>query len=129
VFLPVINSEFEIHDDVIISAVQRFIFVVVLMLPFEIRDLKYDSLKLATVPQRIGVKQTKILGLLLTLLLVLLEYLKDDIHLNYLASLLAISVIMLLFLKFSTQQQGKYYCGFWVESLPIFWLVLLLMFG
>ncbi|WP_040251795.1 membrane protein [Psychroserpens mesophilus] len=127
VCLPLINNEFEIFDDVIISAVQRFIFVVLLMLPFEIRDLNYDSLKLSTIPQRIGVRSTKVAGLLLSLVLVSLEYFKNNIHINHLLSLIGIVLVSVLFLKFSTQQQGKYYSAFWVESLPIFWLLVLLV--
>lgn len=127
--LPLINSDFELYDDVTISAVQRFIFVIILMLPFEIRDLNYDSLKLATIPQRIGVKQTKIVGLVLAIVLVSLEYFKDDINLSHLISLAGIIFTTILFLMFSTQQQGKYYSAFWVESLPVFWLMMMLMLG
>jgi len=129
VFLPLINSEFEINDDVIISAIQRFVFVMVLMLPFEIRDLKYDSLKLSTIPQRIGVRQTKVIGILLSLLLMFLEYFKDDINLSHSLSLVIIVLTTLLILILSTKQQRKYYSSFWVESLPIWWVILLLMFS
>ena len=129
VFLPLINSEFEINDDVVLSAVQRFMFVILLMLPFEIRDLNYDSLKLATIPQRIGVKQTKVIGLLLTFLLMSLEYFKDNINIGHLISLAIIVLTTLLFLNFATKQQGKYYSAFWVESLPVCWVMLLLMFS
>lgn len=129
VCLPLINSDFEMDDDVVLSAVQRFIFVIILMLPFEIRDLNYDSLKLATIPQRIGVQQTKIAGLLLSIVLVSLEYFKDDINLKHLLSLLTIVIVTLLFLKFSTQQQGTYYSAFWVESLPVFWFLVLFIFS
>ena len=127
VILPLINSDYELYDDVLISAAQRFIIVIILMLPFEIRDLNYDSLKLSTIPQQIGVKQTKLAGLVLTLVVVFLEYFKDDINLSHLQSLVVISTVMLMFIKFSTQQQGRYYSAFWVESLPIFWLVLFLV--
>lgn len=129
VCLPLINSDFEIYDDVSISALQRFIFVIILMLPFEIRDLNYDSLKLATIPQQIGVKQTKIVGLVLAVVLVALEYFKDAINLNHLISLVGIMFTTGLFLMCSTQQQGKYYSAFWVESLPVLWLMMLLMLG
>jgi len=61
VFLPLVNNNVSIDSDVIITGFQRYIFVVVLMLPFEIRDLNYDNLKLGTIPQRIGVKKTKLL--------------------------------------------------------------------
>ena len=36
--------------------------VFVLTLPFEIRDLQYDDSTLETLPQRVGVKKTKIIG-------------------------------------------------------------------
>ena len=125
VFLPLINREFEIHGDVIVSAIQRFVFVFVLMLPFEIRDLNFDSLKLATIPQKIGVMKTKVIGVLLLLLILILEYFKNDINSSHLISLTLISLILLLLLVFSTKQQGKYYSAFWVESLPVWWLILL----
>lgn len=127
VVLPLINDAYHMHSDVVISAIQRFIFVIVLMLPFEIRDLNYDSLKLATIPQRIGVKRTKIIGFILSVLLVALEFFKNDINLNHLLSLVVIIFTTLVFLKFSTRLQVKYYSSFWVESIPIWWLVLLLM--
>lgn len=127
--LPLINSDYEVQNDVLISASQRFIFVIVLMLPFEIRDLNYDSLKLATIPQRIGVKRTKVIGLLLSLMIIIIEFFKDDINLSHLWSLVIIVFMTLLFLKFSTKQQGKYYSSFWVESIPVWWFVLLLMFS
>lgn len=129
VFLPLINNEFEIHSDVIFVAIQRFIFVIILMLPFEIRDLKYDSLKLATIPQKIGVKQTKIMGFLLLFVFFFLEFFKDEIDTIKLLILVVISVITLLFLIGAKKEQGAYYSSFWVEGLPILWFLLLLVFS
>ena len=129
VLLPLINNEFEVNDDVIFSMIQRFIFVIVLMLPFEIRDLNYDSLKLSTIPQRIGVKRTKVMGVLLLLLLLILEFFKDDVNLSYSWSLIIMVLILAFFLKYSTIEQGRYYSAFWVESVPIWWAILLLMFS
>lgn len=127
VFLPLINNQFQITDVVVVTAFQRFLFVLVLMLPFEIRDLGYDSLKLATIPQKIGVKQTKILGFLLLLLLFFLNYFIDNLNATILLSSLIISLITLLFLVFAKENQNRFYSAFWVESLPVFWLGILLM--
>ncbi|MFK7782054.1 hypothetical protein [Psychroserpens sp.] len=127
ILLPVINSAYDLHGDVILSSVQRFIFVIVLMLPFEIRDLNYDSLKLATIPQRIGVKRTKTIGLILSSVLIVLEFFKDDINQSHLLTLILIVLVIVLFLMNAEKHQGKYYSSFWVESLPMWWLVLLLM--
>ncbi|WP_316931847.1 UbiA prenyltransferase family protein [Psychroserpens damuponensis] len=127
VFLPLLNNHVDIMDDILITALQRFLYVLVLMLPFEIRDLNFDNLKLATIPQKIGVKQTKIVGLLLLLVFSLLNYFKDDVAINVLISTIIVSLITLLFLVFSKQNQHKYYSAFWVESLPIVWLGILLV--
>jgi hypothetical protein len=128
VFLPLLNNQFDLtKDDVIIAALQCFLFVLVLMFPFEIRDLNYDSLKLATIPQKIGVKPTKSIGLLLLVLFYALNYFKDDITTSYVVSTLMISSIALVFLIFSKKNQNKYFSAFWVESLPILWLGILLV--
>jgi hypothetical protein len=127
VILPLIDNEFSLTTDVIITAVQRFIFVIVLMLPFEIRDLNYDSLKLATIPQKIGIKKTKIIGALLLMVIFLLEYFKDNLTGFSALSTLMILFITLVLLLFSNKNQSKYYSAFFVESLPIVWLGILLM--
>tara|TARA_R110002050_G_scaffold300769_1_gene472415 strand:- start:43528 stop:44361 length:834 start_codon:yes stop_codon:yes gene_type:complete len=129
VFLPLINNDYLINADVLITGVQRYIFIIVLMLPFEIRDLRYDSLKLSTVPQKIGVKQTKGIGVMLLVVLFLLEFFKDEITLSKTLVLLSITTFTLLLLVFSKVEQGKYYSAFWVEGLPILWLILLLLFN
>lgn len=127
--LPIINAEFGIHDDVIVSAIQRLLFVILLMLPFEIRDLNFDSLKLATIPQQIGIRRTKFLGMLLSVVILSLEYFKDNLNFSYSISLVIVLLSQILFLKFSSKEQGPYYSSFWVESLPIWWILLLLMFS
>jgi len=129
VFLPLINGDYSVNDDVIITGVQRYIFVIVLMFPFEIRDLRYDSLKLSTVPQKIGVKQTKIIGVLLLVNILFLEFFKDEFKYSNTLVLLIIVCFTLLLLLFSKIEQRKYYSAFWVEGLPILWLILLLLFN
>lgn len=129
VFLPLINNDYLINTDVIISGVQRYVFIIVLMLPFEIRDLRYDSLKLSTVPQKIGVKQTKIIGVLLLIVFLVLELFKDEVSDIQIIVLAIMAITTLLFLWNAKIQQGNYYSSFWVEGLPILWLLLLLVFA
>lgn len=127
VLLPLINNEIILNTDVVITSAQRFVFVIVLMLPFEIRDLNYDSLKLATIPQKIGIKKTKIIGVFLLVVFFLLEYFKDELTENKVLSVLIILFITLLSVIFSNKNQSKYYSAFWVESLPVIWLIILLL--
>lgn len=127
VFLPVVNNDVSVNTDIIITGIQRFCYVLVLMLPFEIRDLNYDSLKLATIPQKIGIKKTKIIGVLLLVVFMLLEFFKDVLIKESLLSTGLITLITLIFLLFSNKNQSKYYSAFWIESLPIVWLLILLL--
>ena len=127
VFLPLVNNNVSIDSDVIITGVQRYIFVIVLMLPFEIRDLNYDNLKLGTIPQRIGVVRTKIMGVLLLIVFMMLEFFKNELTSNAIVTMLIMLFITLLFVIFSQKNQSKYYSAFWVEALPVVWLGILLM--
>ena len=126
VFIPLLNNHFSIDRMVVIVSVQRFLLVIMLMLPFEIRDLQFDSLKLYTIPQNLGVKRTKILGVFLGLLMLVLEFFKREVSINQIIVLLIILVLTVLLIWFSREKQGRYYAAFWVEGIPILWLLLML---
>lgn len=128
VFFPLFNNNLAFLDGVFITLLQVFIFVIALMLPFEIRDLQFDSLKLATIPQKIGVKQTKLIGLLLLIILNTLELFKTEIVWRHYNIQLIISAILLVFIICAKQKQSKYYSAFFVEGIPILWLLMLNFF-
>ncbi|MDO5985955.1 hypothetical protein Q4Q39_00940 [Flavivirga amylovorans] len=128
VLLPLINNYYYIDTDVILTTIQRYLFIIVLMLPFEIRDLRYDSLKLSTIPQKIGIKLTKIIGSILLLLFFFLDLFKSEINDIQIIILIVITLVTLVLLVFSKMKQGKNYSAFWVEGVPIIWLILLLLF-
>lgn len=129
VLLPLLNNDGFMSSDGVIISVQRFCYVLVLMLPFEIRDLNYDSLKLATIPQKIGVKKTKIIGVVLLSAFLILEFFKDELQKKSIIAIVIITVITLLFLLWSNKNQSKYFSAFWVEGLPVIWLLILLLLG
>lgn len=124
VFVPLAASKMELLSDDWITFLQRFLLVVVLILPFDIRDLQYDKTTLKTLPQQIGIKKTKLFGSLLLVLCVLLEGFKDVLTLTYFYSLLLIVLVTGAFLMASGKKQGKYFSSFWVESVPIIWFLL-----
>src|SRR5690606_3793299 len=126
VLLPVINADIKVDLNVVLEAVQRFLYIIILMIPFEIRDMEEDNLRLKTIPQQLGIKRTKLLGILLLVPFYALEFLKDVVSWDRVYVLTIISIITALLIFFSKEKQGKYYSGFWVESLPILWWVLLL---
>lgn len=124
VLIPLWNENYVLDNDMVIEFVQRFLYVVIATLPFEIRDMKYDSLKLATIPQKIGVYKTKVIGVLLIILVFLLEFFKDEFYVNKTIILSVICVLLLLFLLLCTKNQKHYYSSFWVEGIPILWAIL-----
>ena len=67
VLLPVMEEGLSLSADIWIVFLQRFLFVVALVLPFDIRDIEVDAKHLKTIPQKIGVKYTKLYGLFLLL--------------------------------------------------------------
>ncbi|MBT8272616.1 MAG: hypothetical protein KJO77_02340 [Bacteroidia bacterium] len=127
VIIPLLNENYSLNNDMVVTSFQRFIYVIVATLPFEIRDMQYDSLKLGTIPQRIGVNRTKIIGVLLILIFYFIEFFKDDIDYQKLFVLPIIALLMLCFLAFSRTNQSQYYSSFWIEGIPIIWLGLLFL--
>lgn len=129
VLLPLLNNNFDLNTDVFITSGQRFLLVIALILPFEIRDMNFDSIKLSTIPQRIGIKTTKRIGVFLLVVFYVLEYLKDEVDIKHSIILLVITLLTILLILFSRKNQQKYYSAFWVEAVPVFWMLLLILFG
>jgi hypothetical protein len=96
-----------------------------LMLPFEIRDLDLDQIYLSTIPQKIGVRNTKIIGYALLGDALLLEFVKHQFDQNRFLIVVFLVVILILFLAKSTPKRSRYYTAFWVEAIPILTLGIL----
>jgi hypothetical protein len=125
VILPIIAEGGSIHYDAYIESLQRFILVLILLIPFEIRDLAYDSLTLGTLPQRIGTKNTKKIGALAILLFFFLTLLKDDLRPLDSLGKGVLSLLLGITLLKTQRNQSKYFASFWVEAIPIFWWLLM----
>ncbi len=124
VIIPLLNEDYSYDNDMLIDAIQRYLYVIIAILPFEIRDMRCDSIKLSTIPQRIGIVRTKLIGVLLIVLVFLLEFLKDEFWVNKTIILGIICMLLFLFLILSKVNQNKYYSSFWVEGIPILWAIL-----
>jgi hypothetical protein len=128
VFLPIINNYDKIDFIVLIYFIQIFIYVFVAILPFDIRDINLDIKILNTVPQNIGIKSTKTLGLVLLFVFVLLDFIQILLLENVNLLTVLINIVICIFLSIllynSRENQTKNYASFWVESIPIFWLLL-----
>jgi len=117
--LPLLNAHVPLGFDFYLKCIQRFILVFVLILIFEILDLANDDPHLKTVPQQIGVKRTKIVGLLMLIPFYFLELLKNNFIQEQMIVNGILVVALSLFLAFANEKRSKYYTSFWVESIPI----------
>ncbi len=127
--LPMINAEQEIGIDIIFKFLQRFLLTLILILIFEISDLKYDDLRLKTVPQTIGVRKTKLLIALLLFPFYFLEFFKVNYYPNQWFINLILVFVIGIFTLFASPNRSKYYTLFWVESVPILWYLLIILFN
>ena len=77
-------------------------------------------------------KRTKSLGYVLMLVFFGLEFLNSNYNDNFqllpLIFEIGIAITIVLFLAFGNEKRSKYYTSFWVESAPILWWVLVLVF-
>jgi len=134
VLLPLLNAAVPLSVNIGVLSLQRFILIFVLILIFEIIDLRNDNPNLRTVPQQIGVKHTKILGFVLLILFCVLELINFNSNFNIeflklkLNFDIAVGIVTTLFLAFANEKRTKYYTSFWVESIPIFWWVCIFCF-
>ncbi|MEZ4811554.1 MAG: hypothetical protein R2819_14435 [Allomuricauda sp.] len=122
VLLPVLDVDRPMTWDLGVLFAQRFILVLILMLPFEIRDLRWDDESLKTLPQVIGPKRTQLLGLLLIAAFFLLTFLKDQVTNHEILLRLVLVVFLALVFAFDQRRQPKYFASFWIEGIPVVWL-------
>jgi hypothetical protein len=123
VYIPFQNVKL-LPIDFYVSLIQRFFILISLLIPFEIMDSKTDLETMNTLPQLLGIKLTKIFGLAMVIPFMVLEFFKSNP--SYIAIIIAI--ITLLFIRFTSFKRNQYYTSFWAESVPIFWLILLIVF-
>ena len=107
--------------------IQRFLFVVVLTLPFDIRDLGLDEPELSTIPQIYGVENTRTVGIIFLSLVAVIEVLKLWAAPIEIIILIAVVTITYFLVRKSTEAQSKYFTSFWIEGIPILWWLLLLL--
>ncbi len=101
--------------------VERFIWIILLMVPFEIRDVRFDETYLKTLVSIFGITKIKIISILVLTVLAIHKFLDN----NYQNILIYIIIYISLagFILGSKKVQKPYFVSFWVEALPIFWLM------
>ncbi|GGK56869.1 hypothetical protein GCM10007963_26350 [Lutibacter litoralis] len=128
VLFPLFEVGYSFTNAVYLEFFQRILFVIAITIPFDIRDVRTDSKALKTLPQLIGVKRSKYLGIGLLSIFITIDFFKLATSKLELIVTICVAIISTLFLMFSSEHNSRYYSSFWVESIPIIWFVLIYLF-
>lgn len=131
VLVPVVENGLYPYWDVWVVFMQRFLLVLALMIPFEVRDVDVDSPFLRTLPQVLGIKKAKIVGVIWLVLFGVMEFFRDEFSVLSVISqsLLMVVVGVCIALSRKRTQHNDYFSSFWVEGIPLLWLWLVLVFN
>lgn len=125
VILPLLNHQVEFDRMAWLIWLQMALWTFSTMIPFDIRDISNDSFSMKTIPQVLGVQGAKIIGTLMLFGVIVLSYFLSLQCYDMIPTLIACT-LALVFLWKSTVNQSTYYASFWVEALPMAWLLLTL---
>jgi len=126
VIFPILQFNIPLDIHVWITFFQRFLLAILLVIPFDIRDLYIDNKSMNTIPQVIGVRNSKIMATFIIILVFLLEYLKKTGIYHLIIIALVLIVLFGLNIK-ATRNQNRYFSAFWVDAIPILWWLLLVI--
>ncbi|WP_224489005.1 UbiA prenyltransferase family protein [Robertkochia flava] len=129
VVLPALEAGVDLNGQLVFETFRRGVFILAITIPFEIRDLNLDQPGLYTIPQQLGVRGAKLLGYCLLLgfwlMGVVFEVAPGGVNWEAEGVLVLMAAIMLYG---ASRSQHRYYSGLMVESLPLVWLGLLVLF-
>lgn len=109
----------------------RAIFIFAITIPFDIRDLEYDSDKhVTTIPSKFGIENSKYFSLALILLFAAISLLRLYFSFcnssEFIALLLSAVVTALLILNINKDRKELFYSGFMDGAMLIQWLLVIL---
>lgn len=120
-FIEILNGV-----DLMYHFIVVFCIVIVQMVPFEIRDIKKDEDSIRTVVLNYGTRKIKRVAYFILMFVFAFSssfnYIFDKSLLD--PSLITILFILGILILFCSDQQKKYYSSFFVESIPIYWLII-----
>lgn len=115
----------------VIHGVERMLFIILITIPFEIRDLRVDlSVGLSTLPAKLGNRGTRILAGLLVLMIILTAAWTSFHYLNpsYVLSMSGIAILSYLIVRISPRMKDDYFFGGVTDGLMILALSLFCVF-
>ena len=123
---PLLESGAWVGDEIYYLG-RYFLLIFVAILPFEIRDLSHDTTDLGTVPQQLGVKKTRWLGVLLLLFILISDYFVFSFGAMESFALTSMVLAYTILLFRVKPGDSENITLFWAEAVPILgWVILYL---
>ena len=114
----------------VIHFLSRFLFVLAITIPFDIRDITFDKTQLKTLPVFFGEKKARFLAhltLLVSFMIYSFLFLCNIVELNFIFTIAVSYLIAAVLIFNSKKQKTEIYFSFGVESASIiFYLVLVI---
>lgn len=128
-YFPLTVAGLQSMEGIWIIFLQRLLFIMAITIPFDIRDAQFDIADLKTVPQMIGIDNSKVVATVAMIIFVLLELPMKDVNTTSFAITIVIAAISVVSILFAGVRQKRFYSSFWVESIPVLWYLLLIFFS
>ena len=128
-YLLIIENNLSLNNNMILHLISRFLFVFLITIPFDIRDIKYDNNNLKTIPLSLGIQKSKLLSiftLLLICLISIVQFRLMILNLNLFFTTIIISLFSCI-LIFKSDEKKKISFSFWIESLSVFFYLFLVI--
>jgi len=120
--LPAVQLGYGFSTELVFLTLQRFLFVMAITIPFDIRDLRIDSPDINTLPYKIGLRPARnvaLVALLLAEVGAFVMYFSDTITAPVLLGQVLAFEITSLFIKKSSPKKPDLYFSFGVEGTSI----------
>ncbi len=124
VLIPLMYHTVNINQLHYLQILRIITLIIAITIPFEIRDLKYDKPEIRTIPQVVGIKGSKIAGIVL-----MLSFLAISVVLNTNNTAdIIMTFTCILLISFSGMRKKENYYLLLVDGSLVFWYSLYLIF-
>jgi hypothetical protein len=119
------------HDFGLLAFLERFLFVLAITIPFDIRDLKFDRIEMSTIPQYFGVKRAKNFGIVCLvaaeIILAYRTFISEEINLICSLAIYITYEVSILLVYLSKSKMSERYVTLGVEGMSILMGILFLL--
>jgi len=121
--LLVLEENIVFSSNIVFHLIRRFLFVFAIAIPFDIRDLRFDSKKLKTIPIIFGVSKSKLIcfvSLFLIVIISIFQFLNYNLRIEFLIAIILSCIVSSIFINKSDEKKSDSFFSFWIESLSVF---------